>query len=73
MLDFFIVLIFIEILLINNRRKYMSKTHTVEIIKIDGDLGFEIPEEICEELGLEQGDKMEWVSSDDGSFFLKKV
>ena len=40
----------------------------------DGDdLVFDIPDEMLKKLGWVEGDTVEWIENDDGSFVIKKV
>ena len=52
----------------------MSKRFTVTIEEDEfGDLVLPIPDEVCEELGWEVGDDLEYEILDDETFSLKKV
>lgn len=43
-------------------------------VSTDGDdLVLDIPEEMLKKLGWIEGDTVEWIENDDGSFVIKKV
>ena len=43
-------------------------------VSTDGDdLVLDIPEEMLKTLGWVEGDTVEWIENDDGSFVIKKV
>lgn len=43
------------------------------IIEVDGELAFELPDELMEALNLDIGDTLQWIIRDDGTVILKKV
>ena len=51
----------------------MSKTYTLEVIDIEGELGLELNEEICQQLGWKTNDTVEWSINEDGTISLSKV
>lgn len=51
----------------------MSKTYTLEVIDIEGELGLELNEDICQQLGWKPNDTIEWSMNEDGTISLSKV
>jgi len=52
----------------------MSKISQIEIQETsDGELFFEIPPALLEDLGWEEGDEVKFIDNKDGSFKIKKV
>lgn len=49
--------------------KYIVTTQKLD----NGDTYIELPDDVLEELEWQEGDVIEWVSADDGSYSLKKV
>ena len=42
-------------------------------LTVDDDGILQLPDAMLEELGWNEGDVLEWIEQDDGSFLLKKV
>lgn len=52
----------------------MNKTYTSEVYEFgpDNDLMIRLPEELVETLGWYDGDTVEWVVNEDGSFSISR-
>ena len=50
----------------------ISKAWTVPVIDVDGELGFELPDEVIDELNLSPGDTIIWEEQENGSWLLRK-
>ena len=52
----------------------MNKTYTSEVYEFgpDNDLMIRLPEELVETLGWYDGDTVEWVANEDGSFSISR-
>lgn len=51
-----------------------AKSYTAKVLEIceNGDAILELPDEMCEELGWKEGDKLD-ITEKDGSIFIKKI
>lgn len=49
-----------------------KKAWTVPIINVDGELGFELPDEVIEQLDLSPGDIIIWEQYGEGSWIFRK-
>lgn len=49
-----------------------EKSHTVDLIKDGDDLILPFPEGMCEELGWEVGDTLEFIDNKDGTWTMRK-
>lgn len=49
-----------------------KKSWVVKVIDVDGELGFELPDEVIEMLDLSPGDTIVWDQLDDNSWALRK-
>ena len=52
--------------------KNSNKVHTVKLIEDGEDLIMPIPQEILDELDMKEGDMLEWINNQDGTFSLVK-
>lgn len=50
----------------------IKKAWTVPIVDVDGELGFELPDEIIDQLDLVPGDTIIWEEQDNGGWLLRK-
>lgn len=50
----------------------LTKAYVATIIDIDGELGFEIPDELLTMLDLKPGDDIIWEQRDEHSWMLRK-
>lgn len=50
----------------------IKKAWTVPVIDVDGELGFELPDEVIEQLDLSPGDTIIWEQYNDNSWILRK-
>jgi hypothetical protein len=50
----------------------IKKAWTVPVIDVDGELGFELPDEVIDQLGLSPGDIIIWEQYNKDSWVLKK-
>lgn len=50
-----------------------SRMYTMPVIDVDGELGFELPDELMEILNLKPGDEILWIEDNGAWRLLKKV
>lgn len=50
----------------------INKAWTAEVFELDGELGFELPNNILEQLDLSPGDTIVWEEYNDNSWILRK-
>lgn len=50
----------------------MTKVWTVPVIEVDGELGFELPDDVMEQLDLSSGDEIIWEKYNDNSWIFRK-
>lgn len=50
----------------------LKKAWTVPVVNVDGELGFELPDDVMTQLDLSVGDTIIWVDRGDGSWELRK-
>jgi len=51
----------------------LSSKHTLEVIENEGELGLELTEELCSQLGWKIDDVLEWSVNEDGTVSVRKV
>ena len=59
-------------LTVQSMKAEIKKAWTVPIIDVDGELGFELPDEVIDQLDLSPGDIIIWEQYGEDSWILRK-